>query len=188
MTPALTVDQVDQVVDNTLLVLLVRPDLLPEWQANLRDLLDQVKNAALDEESLFLAAVLTLLSSPEDMLPTGTSYDNAWSAIMTGIQTGIVQSHPAEDQHTMTLDRLLNSVVQAAAAVLTAAPEQKNLVREEIADMHRSAKDAGVHELAAWLSDVLTVMDDHPIHTIEVQHQGVYAVFWDAFANKLGRK
>jgi hypothetical protein len=51
MTLALTSDQVNQVVSNTTMVMLVRPDLLPEWRDNLMELLQQARSSSRLEET-----------------------------------------------------------------------------------------------------------------------------------------
>jgi hypothetical protein len=177
MTLALTSEQVNQVVSNTTLVLLVRPDLLPEWRDNLMALLQQARNSDLHEEAIFVSAVLSLLFSPGDTLPTGTVYDYAWQSILNGLQTGVPQ--PATSQSDqMTLDRLLNSVSEAVIAVMTQVPEQKNAVAEELRDMRIAAVDAQITDFIRWIDAVLALLAGTPGAESGGDHQGVYGAYW----------
>jgi hypothetical protein len=178
MTIALTPEQVNQVVSNTTLVLLVRPDLLPEWRENLMDLLRQARATDMHEAAIFVSAVLTLLHSPDDTLPTGTVYDYAWQAILTGLQTGVPQ--PAASQgEQMTLDRLLNSVAEAVIAVMTQVPDQKSAVASEMREMRAAAVEARVAELARWIDDLLELLAGTPSADLPREdHQGVYGAYW----------
>lgn len=185
MAQALTSDQVNQVINNTVLVILARPDLRSEWSSNLLTLLKQTREAALDEESVFLAAVLTLLDSPEDTLPTGTTYDRAWQSILIGLQTGVVQDSLHEGDQAMSLDRLLNSIVQAVATVIRHATDQKAVIVSELQQMRRAAEEARVPELIDWLDDVLAVLHNTPPKTLSQRHQGIYAIYWTALMNSL---
>jgi len=172
---SLSSQQVAQVVENTVYVLLGRPDLLAEWHANLVELLQQTQSIGLEDEELFIAAVLTLLHSPGDRLPTGTRYDRAWDAIMVGLQTGVVgQSTP----DSITLDRLLHSVVEAVTAILTRAPDQRDNIQGELAEMQAAASEANLPELEAWLNDVRALLGGTPIEQLGHTHQGDYALFW----------
>jgi hypothetical protein len=178
MTIALTPEQVNQVVSNTTLVLLIRPDLLPEWRNNLMDLLRQTRSTDMQEAAIFVSAVLALLHSPGDTLPTGTVYDYAWQAILTGLQTGVPQ--PAASQgEQMTLDRLLNSVTEAAVAVMTQVPQQKDAVADELREMRAAAVEAQVAELTRWIDDVLALLSGTPSSDLPgEEHQGVYGAYW----------
>lgn len=178
MTIALTPEQVNQVVSNTTLVLLVRPDLLPEWRDNLMDLLRQARATDMHEAAIFVSAVLALLHSPDDTLPTGTVYDYAWQAILTGLQTGIAQT-PASQGETITLDRLLNSVAEAVIAVLTQVPHQKEAVVGEIYEMRAAAVEAQVAELVRWIDDLLALLAGVPAANLpHEKHEGIYGVYW----------
>jgi hypothetical protein len=177
MTLALTSEQVNQVVSNTTLVLLVRPDLLPEWRDNLMALLQQARNSDLHEEAIFVSAVLSLLYSPGDTLPTGTIYDYAWQSILTGLQTGVPQP-PTSQGNQMTLDRLLESVSEAVIAVMTQVPEQKDAVAEELRDMRISAVDAQITDLTRWIDDVLALLAGTTAAKSNEDHQGVFGAYW----------
>jgi hypothetical protein len=177
MSLALTAEQVNQVVSNTTLVLLVRPDLLPEWRDNLMALLEQARSSDLHEEAIFVSAVLSLLFSPGDTLPTGTVYDYAWQSILSGLQTGVPQ--PAASQSDqMTLDRLLNSVSEAVIAVMTQVPEQKDAVTEELRDMRIAAVDAQITDFIRWIDAVLALLAGTPAAESNGDHQGVYGAYW----------
>ncbi|HMM28924.1 MAG TPA: hypothetical protein PKD46_11630 [Aggregatilineaceae bacterium] len=175
MAYALTREQVQQVVQNTVLVMLARSDLLPDWRANLGDLIQQMRAAALDDEAIFLAAVLALLDRPTDTLPTGTQYDQAWQAIVTGLQTG---SLPSAREETVTLDRLLGSVVQAISAVQSHAPDQRQAVYDELLHIKTAALEAEVPELVVWIDDALDVLDGAAPTERAHHHAGVYGVYW----------
>jgi hypothetical protein len=184
MAQALTSEQIRQVVSNTVVVMLARLDLLPEWQENLLDLLQQAREAHLDEEAIFVSAVLALLHSPGDTLPTGTAYDYAWQSILTGLRTGTVQPAPAGDD-VMSLDRLLSSMVEALVAVMTQVPEQKPTVADELRGIRSAADQADVSELTHWLDDALALLDGAPAQSLGKNHQGMYAEHWNAIAQKL---
>jgi hypothetical protein len=189
MISTLTSEQVDQVVSNTAVVLLARPDLLPEWRANLLDLLRQARQSALDEEAVFVAAVLALLHSPGDTLPTGTAYDYAWQSILMSLQTGVLQPvSRAPQAESMTLDRLLQSVTEAVVAVMTQVPEQKDAVASELRQMREAAVDADVAELRAWLDDVLALLRGTPITQLGNGHEGMYATYWTIIARNIGEE
>lgn len=177
MAYALTTEQVQQVVQNTVLVILARPDLLPDWQTNLSDLIRQMRAAALDDEAIFLAAVLALLDQPADTLPTGTQYDQAWEAIVTGLQT---RSLPHAREETITLDRLLSSIVQAVTAVQTQAADQRQAVYEELLQIKAAALESQVPELVVWLDDALDVLDGADPAERTHHHTGVYSVYWQS--------
>jgi uncharacterized protein YbcC (UPF0753/DUF2309 family) len=177
MSLVLTSEQVNQVVSNTTLVLLVRPDLLPEWQENLMDLLRQARSAELYEEAIFVSAVLALLYAPGDTLPTGTIYDYAWQTILTGLQTGMPQ--PAVSQgDEMTLDRLLNSVAEAVIAVMTQIPEQKDTIADELREMRGAAVEAQVDELIRWIDDLLALIAGTSPAELGGDQQGIYGAYW----------
>ena len=180
MTVALTSEQVNQVVSNTTLVLLVRPDLMPEWRDNLMDLLRQARTSDLHEEAIFVSAVLALLHSPNDTLPTGTTYDYAWQAILTGLQTGVPQpaAGQGEQGEQMTLDRLLNSVAEAVIAVMTQVPQQKDAVADELREMRAAAVDGEVPDLVDWIDDLLALLDGTPSGELGEENQGVYGAYW----------
>jgi hypothetical protein len=185
----LTSEQVNTVVNNTVVVMLARTDLLVEWHSNLFGLLDQVRQNRLDDEAIFIAAVLTLLHSPDDTLPTGTPYDKAWEAILVGLQTGSVPSMGAddEDEQAMSIDRLLKSVAEAMLAVLLRYPAQKETLSGELDGMHKAAQEAGVPELAAWLADALALLAGTPAGDLVSRHTGIYAAYWDALVNGLSQ-
>jgi hypothetical protein len=184
MVRALTDEQLDQMVTNTMLVLLVRPDLRADWHSNLESLLQQAQDAALEDEALFVAAVLTLLYSPDDTMATGTVYDDVWQAILTGLQTGVVQPAASQSQD-MTLDRLLRSVAEAVIAVMTRAQSQVETVIGELDDMRGAAVESGVTELVGWLDDILSLLRGTPPSELGNGHQGVYATYWDAVLQEL---
>ncbi len=177
MTLALTAEQINQVVSNTTLVLLVRPDLLPEWRENLMALLQQARTSDMHEEAIFVSAVLSLLYSPGDTLPTGTVYDYAWQSILTGLQTGVPQPTASQGDQ-MTLDRLLNSVSEAVIAVMTQVPDQKSAVAGEVREMRSAAVDAQVAELINWIDDVLALLAGTTTAESGENHQGVYGAYW----------
>ena len=186
MTAALTSDQLNQVVSNTTLVLLVRPDLMPEWQSNLIDLLTQTRQAALDEEAIFVSAVLSLLHSPGDTLPTGTLYDHAWQTIMIGLQRGEIQpTASTTGGESMTIERLLQSISEALTAVMTGVPQQKDAVASELAEMRAAAEEADVPELRAWLDDGLALLRGTPLDQLGTQHEGIYAGFWESMVRNI---
>lgn len=186
MTRALTQDQITQVVENTVVVLLARPDLMAGWHGELFKMMVEARDASIEEEALFLAAVLTLLHSPSDALPTGTRYDYAWELLLTGLQTGMLQPSASQGE-TMTIDRLLHAVVEAVEAVMTRAPEQKTAVRGELRQIQKSAHESDIGELAAWLSDVLRILDGTPVADIAPQHTDIYHAYWDALVEHLAR-
>ena len=177
MTLALTSEQINQVVSNTTLVLLVRPDLLPEWRESLVALLQQARSSDLHEEAIFVSAVLSLLYSPGDTLPTGTVYDYAWQSILTGLQTGVPQPTASQGDQ-MTLDRLLNSVSEAVIAVMTQVPDQKDAVATELRDMRIAAVDAQIADLIRWIDDVLALLEGTTAAESGEEHQGVYGAYW----------
>lgn len=176
MAYALTDEQIQLVIQNTALVILARPDLLPDWHANLTELVQQMRAAALDDEAIFLAAVLALLDHPGDTLPTGTQYDAAWEALLVSLQTGSLR--PAREQETITLDRLLSSIVQAAVAVQTHAAEQRQAVYEELLQIKAAAIESQVPELVVWLDDVLDVLDGAAASERAAHHTGIYGAYW----------
>ncbi len=182
MSQALSSEQVTQVVENTVYVLLGRPDLLVEWHSSLVDLLKQTQSMGMEDEELFLSAVLTLLHSPSDRLPTGTRYDRAWDAIMIGMQTGVVNQGNTEG---ITLDQLMHSVVEAVTAILTRAPDQRDDIEGELAEIQSAAVEAGMTELVSWLDDVRSLMGGVPIHELGQQHEGDYAAFWQQLVQSL---
>jgi hypothetical protein len=187
MANALTGEQIQRVVDNTVLVLLVRPDLMEEWQSNLMTLLEQAQQADLEEEAIFIAAVLTLLHYPDDSLLTGTRYDHAWEHLQVGLQTG--SSHAVDQSESMTLDHLLGSIVEAIVTIKKQAPAQQNTVRGELQgelkQIKAAAVEAKVGELVAWLDDAAAVLEGESVHNIQHGHQGVYASYWQVLAQNL---
>jgi len=183
MAQALSSDQVDQITNNTLLVLLARPDLLDEWQENLLALMQQAQEAGMEGEAIFAAAVASLLHFPDDSLPTGTDYDYAWEAILTGLQTGAIQP---EDQ-AISLEQLLATVAELAVAVMTGASDQKTVIARHIREIRASAVAAEARELAVWLDDVLALLDGVPVDRLGAAHQDVYAAYWQALAQLLPR-
>lgn len=184
MVQALTTEQVNQMVQNTMLVLLVRPDLTEEWHENLASLLQQAREASLEEEMLFVAALLTLLHSPDDSLPTGTSYDPAWRAVRMGLETGIAQPSQAESE-AMSLERLLKSVVEAVVAVMTHNLNDRDAVFNELQKIRQAAVDAEVSELRHWLDDVLALLNGTPATDLGSGNEGVYGEYWRDIVSKL---
>ena len=184
MGTGLTSEQMQQIVNNTVAVLLARPDLLPEWHANLYNLMRQAQSASLEDEALFAAAVLALLHVPEDELPTGTPYDYVWQAILTSLQTGVIQTI-GEPDDTVTVKRLLQSVTEATVAVLTQMPEQKNEVRSQVVEMRLAALQAEVDELTRWLDDVLKLLEGQDVGTLGEGHRGMYAAYWNAVVKNM---
>jgi hypothetical protein len=184
MVNALTSEQVNQVINNTVIVILARPDLMMDWHENLTHLLHQAQNAEFDDEAIFIAAVMSLLHSPEDSLPTGTLYDRAWDAILSGVQTGTLQA-AEEDAEAMTLERLLNSIIQAVMAAKSGSPEQKTGIEEEMRTIRAAASQADAHELIAWLDDILALLGGTPARQLGKNHQGVYANYWKALMQDL---
>lgn len=178
MAHALSQDQISNIVNNTVVVLLARPDLFEDWSANLQGLLKQTREKALEDEMLFVAAVLTLLHSPDDTLPTGTVYDYAWDTLLISLSTGIAQ--PLDQDSGETLDRLLRSVAEAVVTVITQVPNQKDTVQREIGEIRQAARDAEAAELETWLEDLLALLDGAPAVEMGKRHQGVYAAYWDA--------
>lgn len=186
MTHALTMDQVGQIVNNTMLVLLARPDLLPDWRANLLDLMQQARAQEMEDEMLFVAAVLTLLHSPDDKLPTGTVYDYAWESLLISLATGVAQ--PLDREEGVSLERLLRSVAEAVVAVVTHAPTQKDTIMGEIKQMRAAAVDAAVPELVAWVDDALALLQGKAIDELGQTHHGIYATYWDAIIQAIQRQ
>lgn len=186
MARVLTSEQVEQVINNTMVVMLVRPDLMPDWRNNLTDLLQQARDARLDEEAIFVSAVLTLLYSPEDTLPTGTTYDPAWQSLLSGLRTGVRQPAAVEGER-MSLDRLLSSIAEAVIAVMTQAPEQKGMIVEELREMRTAAVKGSMSEMVAWVDDALEVLNGAAPRGLSYHHQGVYAAYWDAVTRSIQR-
>ncbi|MCD4686610.1 MAG: hypothetical protein K8S97_11805 [Anaerolineae bacterium] len=184
MSHALTMDQVGQIVNNTMLVLLARPDLMPDWRANLQDLMVQSRVQQMEDEMLFVAAVLTLLHSPDDKLPTGTAYDYAWESLLISLATGVAQPLDREEEG-ISLERLLRSVAEAVVAVVTHAPEQKDTIQTEILQMRAAAENAAVPELIAWVDDALALLGGAALDDLDQQHQGIYATYWDAITQAI---
>jgi len=178
VTQALTSEQVHQIVNNTLLVLLARPELQREWRANLLDLLKQAREQALEDEMLFVAAVLSLLEKPNDRLPTGTAYDYAWEALLTGLKTGRLQ--PLDDEDGFSLEHLLRSVAEALVAVFTTSPNQRDVVTREVQNMLQAAQDSNVPELETWLADALAVLNGADPIALAQHHEGLYGAYWQA--------
>ena len=185
MAYGLTSDQVHRVVNNTLLVLLSRPDLMPEWQTNLRNLLDQTRSAELEDEAIFVAAVLTLLTSPDDSLPTGTVYDTAWQSLVSGLRSGVARPAATEGE-SMSLDRLLGSIAEAVIAVMAQMPEQRDYIAHELRQMRAASTQGEMEELVAWLDDTLALMEGTPPQELGQRHQGVYGAYWDAILQQSG--
>lgn len=178
-------EQLNQVISNTVIVLLARPDLQTEWRANLIRLLSQVREAQWEDESIFVAAVLNLLHHPEDTMPTGTRYDRAWESILTGVQTGVLHSAQQEEEEEITLERLLSSVTQAVITVITRSDADKSAVEGELRDMRAAAATASAEELAIWLDDVLLVLGGTPINEVGQRHTGIYAAYWQVLSENL---
>lgn len=184
MTPqALTPNQVQQIVTNTVVVLLARPDLAPEWQANLLSLLEQARQQQLEDEQLFVAALLTLLDSPEDTLPTGTLYDRAWQALITGLRTGRLTDPTVEGADT--LEALLGAVVEAVIAARTTLPEQATVIAGELRELRAAAERAAADELVRWVDDALAVLSGASPADRGTEHEGVYAAYWQALRSSL---
>lgn len=184
MAPVLTTEQVSQVVNNTVLVLLARRDLVSEWHENLVDLLKQAQQAQLDDETFFVAAVLTLLESPDDTLPTGTIYDPAWEMLVSGLRTGqLPASEP--DTERLTLEQLLGTIADTVVAILTEQREYQETVLVELREMRSAAADAAIPELVRWLDDTLTLIESGSPHDLGQNHEGLYASFWEAITHRL---
>ncbi|GAB4414782.1 MAG: hypothetical protein Kow00106_10020 [Anaerolineae bacterium] len=184
MTQALTPDQVRQIVTNTVVVLLARPDLAPEWQAHLLELLDQARQQQLEDEQLFVAAVVTLLGSPDDTLPTGTVYDHVWQALITSLRTGRL-IEPEAEADTDTLDELLGAVVEAVVAARTVLPDQATAIAAELRDLRAAAERADAEELVRWVDDALAVLAGESPQDRGTEHEGVYAAYWQALRSSL---
>ncbi|NDJ79115.1 MAG: hypothetical protein GYB65_22935 [Chloroflexi bacterium] len=185
MTRALTADLLNRIIDNTVVVLLVRPEMLPEWDANLLMLMREVQQAGLDDEAIFLASVLALLHEPGDSLPTGTLYDHAWEQLLIGLQTGVAQSSSSNGE-AMTLDQALGWVVEAVTAVLTREAEQKDMIQQGLVQMRQAAEDADIPELVAWLSHAMDVLEGKAPRDLSHLHEGVYAAYWNVLVQNLG--
>ncbi len=183
MPRRLTADQLDRLVENTVLVLRARPDLLEEWQTNLERLLRDAREAGLEDEAVFVAAVLTLLASPNDTLPTGTPYDSAWYSIQAGMKTGVVG--PARDRAGMQLEDLLRTVSEAVLAVLTEMPDERKAVAAELDEIRASARSAGAEALAAWLDDVRVLLGGAPPDGFHTSHPEPYHAYWRALLDSL---
>lgn len=179
MVHALTGEQVGQIVNQTILVLLARPELVGEWRANLLSLLQQAREQVLEDEMIFVAAVISLLNSPRDRLPTGTVYDYAWESLLAGLATG------GDVPVASELDQLLLSIAQATLAVLKHAPDQRELVAQEVQSVFDAAHEADMPELIAWLTDVLALLNGAAPDGLGAPHQGVYAAYWDALVRNL---
>jgi hypothetical protein len=187
MGRVLTDEQLEQIINNTMVVMLVRSDLMPDWRGNLLDLLRQARGAQLDEEAIFVAAVLNLLYAPDDTLPTGTVYDVAWQSLLTALRTG-VRPPAATESREMTLDRLLSTVADAVVTVLTRSPDQRESVTEELNQMLTAAHNSSLREMVAWIEDALAVLDGAAPEVFTSKHQGVYASYWEMIANSARQK
>jgi len=187
MSPALTTEQLKQVVNNTVVVMLVRPDLVNEWYSNLFEMMRQAQRATLEDEAVFIAAVLSLLQSPNDTLPTGTIYDRAWESILVGLQTGVVQEQAGVESETVSLEQLLNSIVQAVVTVITQAPGQKETIVDEMVQIRAAAIESGVPDLADWLDDVIALLKDIGEPDLGQRHEGIYATYWKALMQNITR-
>ena len=141
-----------------------------------------MRKANLDDEAIFLAAVQSLLDRPGDTLPTGTHYDPAWEAIVTSLQTRSFPSQSREE--TITLDRLLSSIVQAVIAVQTVAAEQHQAIYEELLQIKAAAVESDVPELVAWLDDALDVLDGAEPADLAHHHTGIYSVYWQTLTER----
>lgn len=184
MAQALTPEQVQQMVVNTVVVLLARPDLAPEWEAHLLDLLDQARQRQLEDEQLFVAAVVTLLNSPQDTLPTGTIYDRAWQALIASLRTGTLID-PQAETGVDTLDELLGAVVEAVVAARTVLPDQADAIAGELRDLRAAAERAAAAELVRWVDDALAVLAGESPADRGAEHEGVYAAYWQALRSSL---
>ncbi len=184
MTQALTPEQVQQIVVNTVVALLARPDLVPTWRAHLLELLDQARQQQLEDEQLFVAAIVTLLNSPEDTLPTGTRYDRAWQALITSLRTGTLID-PEAEADTDTLDELLGAVVEAVVAARTVLPDQADAIAGELRELRAAAERADAEELVRWVDDALAVLAGESPQDRGTDHEGVYAVYWQALRSSL---
>lgn len=182
MIEALNEEQVNQVIHNTIVVMLARQDLQSEWQADLFDLLHQAQTADMIEEAIFLAAVIALLDSPDDELPTGTRYDPAWHAIRTGLDTG---SLPGTSQSEISLDRLLQAVVNAIVTVRRDNPHQVDALEEELHEMRAAAAEAGAQDLLHWLDDTIEVLHGSDPAAIASAHTGMFADQWHTLTERL---
>jgi hypothetical protein len=184
MVRVLTAEQLDQIISNTMVVMLVRSDLMADWRNNLLDLLRQARVSQLDEEAIFVAAVLNLLYSPDDTLPTGTVYDSSWQSLLTSLRTG-VRPPAATESREMTLDRLLNTVTEAVVSVLTETPDQLDSVNEELNQMLTAASNSSMREMVIWIEDALAVLQGVSPHHLSDHHQGVYSTYWETIVSSV---
>ena len=186
MSNLLNQEQLEQLVNNTLVVLIAKPDLKDEWHADLTGWMEQMRTAQQEDEAIFLAALLTLLWWPDDTLPTATSYDYAWELLMIGMQTGTLQRVPAPaSDETLTIGQLLRSVVDAAALVLQRAPEEQDQLDTELHQMQRAADRAGLDDLALWLTDVLALLHGTPARDLGADQTGIFATYWEMLARRV---
>ncbi len=185
MASLLTSEQVHQVINNTVVIILARPELLDEWHSNLFEIMKRARTASYEDEAIFLAAVLSLLRHPDDTLPTGTSYDQEWEALITGLQTGTLPGNDAEKEESISVDQLLTSVVEALVAVMTQMPEQKAPISDELRQIRTAAAEGGISELTQWLDDALALLDGTPLDQLGMQNRGMYAEFWNVLVRQL---
>ncbi len=184
MAHVLTEEQVEQVVNNTLLVLLARPDRIPEWHETLVDLLGQSEQAQLDEEALFVAAVLALLHSPDDILPTGTAYDHAWQMLLSSLRTGRLRAARPEFEQ-LSLKQMLRSIADAVVTVLIETHDYKEAVINELQEIRHASEQAGEAELTRWLNDVLLLAGGTPPDELGQCHSELYAEAWNAIIRRV---
>lgn len=183
----LTSEQVSRIIENTVTVVRERPELIAQWRADLLELLAQARRARLEDESIFVAAVIALLESPRDTLPTGTIYDTVWQTILAGLRTGDLPSSLGATRDE-ALERLLRSVAEAVVVVMTRAPDQKGAVADELRELRQAAAESRVDELAGWLDDALALLAGTPLETLGRAHQGIYAAYWGAIAEYLAAR
>ncbi|MBI5958104.1 MAG: hypothetical protein HY866_05180 [Chloroflexi bacterium] len=184
MVRVLTAEQLEQIISNTMVVMLVRSDLMADWRGNLLDLLQQARASQLDEEAIFVAAVLNLLYAPDDTLPTGTVYDSSWQSLLTALRTG-VRPPAASESREMTLDRLLHTISEAVIAVLTDSPDELDSVTEELNQMMTAATKSAMREMVTWIEDALAVLNGTSPHSVSNHHQGVYATYWETIVSSV---
>ncbi len=186
MTQVLSNDQVTQIIQTTMIVLLARPELKPDWQINLAALLQQARDEELEDEMLFVAAVLSLLHSPGDTLPTGTVYDSAWRALLSALQTGIVQEVGESESESFTLENLLESVAQAVVTIMRHEPSRAGQLAEEVRAIRSSSVEAGIEPLVTWLDDVLLLLDGRSPATLNSRHTEMFERYWRFIVDRLG--
>ena len=182
MTDALSSEQLNQVINNTVVVILARPDLHSEWNKDLNHLLRQARAAGLEAEAIFVSAVINLLAHPDDVLPTGTQYDNAWDTIRHGLETG---SLPGPAREEPSIDRLLETVVDAVVIALTEDSSHLPMLEEELHEMRATAAESGLMDLLHWLDNVVEIINGTDPRTLQPAADGAYAAHWQLLIERL---